>query len=55
MEEMKDIVADAVYAGRSNGNGDWNAIKSSVRNCLSDYIFEKTKRKPMILPVITEV
>ncbi len=55
MEEMKDIVADAVLAGRNNGNGDWNSIKSSVRNMLSDYIFEKTKRKPMILPVITEV
>ncbi|MBQ7036570.1 MAG: ribonuclease J [Clostridia bacterium] len=55
MEEMKDIVADAVYAGRASGNGDWNTIKSSVRNSLSDYIFEKTKRKPMILPVITEV
>ncbi len=55
MEEMKDIVADAVYAGRASGNGDWNTIKTSVRNSLSDYIFEKTKRKPMILPVITEV
>jgi len=55
MEEMKDIVADAVMAGRTSGNGDWNSIKTSVRNMLGDFIFDKTKRKPMILPVITEV
>ena len=55
MEEMKDIVADAVIVGRSSGNGDWNSIKTSVRNMLGDYIFDKTKRKPVILPVITEV
>ncbi len=55
MEEMKDIVADAVMAGRTSGNGDWNSIKTSIRNMLGDYIFDKTKRKPMILPVITEV
>lgn len=55
IEEMKDVVSDAVLAGRSTGNGDWNAIKTSMRNSLSDFIFEKTKRKPMILPVIMEV
>ncbi len=55
MEEMKDIVADAVIVGRGSGNGDWNSIKTSVRNMLGDYIFDKTKRKPVILPVITEV
>lgn len=55
IEEMKDIVLDAILAECSNRHGDWNAIKTAVRNALGDFIFEKTKRKPMILPVITEV
>lgn len=55
MEEMKDVVVDAVIAGKSTGHGDWNSMKSCIRNMLGDYIFEKTKRKPVILPVITEV
>lgn len=55
MEEMKDVVTDAVIAGKHTGHGDWNSIKTSIRNMLGDYIFEKTKRKPVILPVITEV
>ncbi len=55
MDEMKGIVENAVSIGRTTGNGDWNSIKSSIRNCLGDFIFEKTKRKPVILPVITEV
>ncbi len=55
IEEMKDVVTDAILAGRTNGHGDWNAIKTGIRNALGEYIFEKTKRKPMILPVIMEV
>lgn len=55
IEEMKDVAQDAVFANRGNGNGDWNTIKTGVRNALADFIFEKTKRKPMILPVIMEV
>ncbi len=55
IEEMKDIVMDAVMVGRTSGHGDWNSIKTSVRTMLGDFIFDKTKRKPMILPVITEV
>jgi len=55
MEEMKDIVNDAVIVGRTSGHGDWNSIKTSIRNMLGDFIFDKTKRKPVILPVITEV
>lgn len=55
IEEMKDIVMDAVMVGRTSGHGDWNSIKTSVKTMLGDFIFDKTKRKPMILPVITEV
>lgn len=34
---------------------DWNTIKTKIRDDLSDYIFMKTKRSPMILPIIEEV
>lgn len=34
---------------------DWNTLKSNTKNELSDFLYEKTKRKPMILPIIMEV
>ncbi len=34
---------------------EWNSIKTRMRDALSDYIYEKTKRSPMILPIIMEV
>lgn len=40
------------------GNGrnvEWSAIKSGVRDALSRYLYEKTRRRPMILPIIMEV
>ncbi len=34
---------------------DWSTIKNNVKKSLGDYLFTKTKRKPMILPIIIEV
>ena len=34
---------------------DWSAIKGAVKGDLSNYLYKKTKRSPMILPVIMEV
>ena len=34
---------------------EWNAIKTQIRDALGRYFFEKTKRRPMILPIIQEV
>ncbi len=34
---------------------EWNSIKTKLRDALSDYIYEKTKRSPMILPIIMEI
>ena len=39
----------------AGGVRDWNGIKSSLRDSLSDYIYMKTKRNPMILPIIEEI
>ncbi len=37
------------------GGVDWQSMKNDLKDALSSYLFEKTKRRPMILPVITEV
>ena len=37
------------------GVREWGNIKSAMRDALSDFIYQKTKRSPMILPVIMEV
>jgi ribonuclease J len=34
---------------------NWTAIKGAIKGDLSNYLYKKTKRNPMILPVVTEV
>lgn len=51
-QKVRDIVEDTL---RSPGHFDWASIKSNIRDQLYSYLFEKTKRRPMILPIIMEV
>jgi len=53
MDELKTIVVKTLDA-RKPGS-DWSTLKNAVKNDLGDYIYSRTKRKPMILPVIMEV
>lgn len=55
MEELRHVAADALEKSTWQNGRDWNAIKGDVRDALSNYLFKKTKRNPMILPVIMEV
>lgn len=48
---MQDVVGDLVDRGIT----DWGKIKSSIKDALGDYVWKKTKRRPMIIPIIQEV
>ena len=55
ISELKDVVMDTLYDCQQQRVTDWTTLKSSVKSDLAAYLFRKTKRNPMILPVINEV
>jgi len=55
MEEVKEIVKNALAKNDDKKKSDWATKKSIIRDSLKDYLYERTKRKPMILPIIMEV
>ncbi len=55
MDEAKECVNEALQRCLEHGVNDWGKIKNEVKDSLSDYIWKKTKRNPMILPIIMEV
>lgn len=55
MEEASGILYNTVNEYLDRGITDWGKLKMGIRDCLSDYVWKKTKRRPMILPIILEV
>lgn len=55
MDEAKARVEQALERCEEEGVKEWAAIKANVRDALGRYLFEKTRRRPMILPIIQEV
>ena len=55
IEQCKDVVSETIYNCLEDGNADWNKIKSSIKDDLGGFLWERTKRNPMILPIISEV
>lgn len=55
MDEAKNIVYAALERCLDNNVSDWTKIKTEVKDSLSDYLWKKMKRNPMILPIIMEV
>jgi len=55
MDEVKRTVQRELYKCEEKGIKDWSSIKSALKDGLRDYVFAKTKRNPMILPIISEV
>ena len=55
MDDVKRQIREEVSKFEERGITDWSTIKSTLKDNLREYIFQKTKRNPMILPIIMEV
>ena len=55
MDDVKRVIKQEVKTFEEEGVRDWSTIKSTLKDDLRDYIFQRTKRNPMILPIIMEV
>lgn len=55
MEEAREVVDEAITNCIDRGVTDWGKLKTTTKDVLSEYVWKKTKRRPMILPIIMEV
>lgn len=55
LDEAKQLMGDVMEDLSYRNVREWGNIKSALRDALSDFIYQKTKRSPMILPIIMEV
>ena len=55
MDALQDVATEAIERCQRKNIRDWSAIKSTIKNDLSGYLYKSTKRNPMILPVISEI
>ncbi len=55
MEDLRNVALEAIYRCEEQRVTEWSAIKNAIKSDLSGFLYKKTKRNPMILPVIMEV
>lgn len=55
LEEAADRVADALEVLEKEGVTDWATIKKKCRRTLGEYVWQETRRRPMIMPIVMEV
>ncbi len=55
MEECHDVAYDALSECLDRNITDWGKIKAAIKDDLGEFLWKRTKRNPMILPIITEV
>lgn len=54
MDHAREVVENALDSCLDRNITDWGKIKTVVKDALSDYLWKRTKRSPMILPIIME-
>ncbi len=55
IENAREVIKKTLAKCENKNRSDWPAKKGLIKNDLRNYLFEKTKRKPMILPIIMEI
>jgi ribonuclease J len=55
MEEARLVVRDAILEQEGRKKSDWNQKKNIIKDVLKDHVYRKTRRRPVILPIIMEV
>lgn len=55
MEEAKTVIKEALSKCEDKKITEWGTIKTYIKDSLKEFIYEKTKRNPMILPIIMEI
>lgn len=55
LNEIRDIARKTMLRCEQNNIREWAALKNQIRDVLSKYLYEKTKRRPMIIPILQEV
>ena len=55
IEEVRSIAKEAVLKSVNKKGGNWSAIKNAIKDDLSTFLYRKTMRRPMIIPIIVEV
>lgn len=55
MEEARSIIEEGILNCLDRGISDWGKIKSVIKDSLGEFVWKKTKRRPMILPIIMDV
>jgi len=55
MDEVRETIISAIKNCEGKKKNDWSAKKAVIKEELRDFIYEKTKRRPMILPIVMEI
>ena len=57
MDSAREHILKSLATGdrRGHGGSDWSFIKDKIKHSLSEFLFEQTRRRPMILPIVVEV
>ncbi|MBM7644402.1 ribonuclease J [Scopulibacillus daqui] len=55
IEDANHIVSEVLSQSLTQNISEWSSLKNNIRDSLSRYLYDKTKRRPMILPIIMEI
>lgn len=55
MEEVKSFIREEIHDLENKRIRDWSTIKSTLKDDVRDFVFDRTKRNPMILPILMEI